>query len=246
MNSDPVFCFRSHFFCSLLVSAQFNSNRNSMLTKKAKALMLFLLLALASGTSANIQIGFSFEPELLVGSDDQQLVGSIWTFSINVSQPTYADLGGVGLPYATPDTVTLTVSGSGISANNGIFNVIQNGPKNIGLVPSNGTYAYPLITDDGFEFFNVFEFGDNVLVSDFNPVGTPVSTPIVGDPLLAEHFDGVTLTNALGFRTTGDPFGNTQYGVPSGTKVTATSIPEPSALMITLVFTITMHARRKK
>jgi len=102
-----------------------------------------LILSL-TGTCAlaNLQIGFSFQPELLAGTDDQQLVGSTWTLSINVSQSNYGDLQGSNLPYASPDSVQLTISGSGISNNNGTFDLTPSDPENVAVAPTNGTYAY--------------------------------------------------------------------------------------------------------
>ncbi len=133
-------------------------------------------------------VEFSFQPTYISGTDDQGMNGSTWSFRSVISQSNYGGLLPDNAAAAIPGSVQLTVSGSSVPANNGTFTLMERDTTDFVIFPDlRGT----ILWDDTSGGVSDFTFG-TVVVNFFAPEGSNVASPVPGDPILANHFDGAS------------------------------------------------------
>jgi hypothetical protein len=198
------------------------------------ALALLALSTLATSDSAQagvVILDFSFQPTYASGTDTAGMQGSTLTFSVTVNQATYSsysDGGGGFVPYALASAVSLTVSGSSVPANNGVWNLTS--PSDTFAVIPRDQYdnAYVLVGYNGGATGVDFQFGPNsVSVANFAAYsGTPAASPAPGDAVKASDFNNLV----LGDRDV--VINGSFFNGLGGVVVHATMVPEPTTYAV--------------
>ncbi len=191
---------------------------------KTKLLAVFFTVLLTLPSQANLNLSVSFGPLLNSSSvDTYGFVGSTWTLDFSISQTHYSD--AFGFSSFLSDSSSLTVTGAGSAAYNGTFEIIGSSAnsgflKNVGGNDYFGTSA----TYGGM----VFSFGSPAIeVSGLLLQGNSISSPSIGDPILASDWQGLAVSQSA-FIVDGESF-----EAPESI-VSATVIPEPSSFIFVL------------
>jgi type 1 fimbria pilin len=196
------------------------------------ALLALSALAVSGSAQAGVLIlDFSFQPTYVSGTDTAGMQGSTLTFSVSVDQATYSsyrDGGGGFVPFALASAVSLTVTGSSVPANNGVWSLTS--PSDPFAVIPSDQYgnAYVLLGYNGGATGVDFHFGpSSASVVNFAAYsGTPAASPAPGDAVKASDFNGLV----LGERDV--VINGTFFNGLAGTVVHATMVPEPTTYAV--------------
>ena len=196
------------------------------------ALLALSALAASGPTQAGVLIlDFSFQPAFVSGTDTAGMQGSTLTFSVTVDQATYSsysDGDGGFVPYALASAVTLTVTGSSVPANNGVWSPTSASDAFAVIPQEQYGNAYALVGYNGGATGVDFHFGPNSVsfVNFAAYSGTPAASPAPGDAVKASDFNGLV----LGERDV--VINGTFFNGLQGAVVHATTVPEPSTYAV--------------
>ena len=185
------------------------------------------LHALAPSEADGATLTFAFSPTLTSGSDPHGLGNAVWTFSFEVTQPTYQLSGAFSDVSFIADSAELIISGA---TNGGL-----NGTHGISSTGTGGDFVFiPNLFGSTFLALQLptntvssFSFG-GVSVTDFGPSASPaIISPNVGDPV------NVAVFNNADYSSTSMRIDGSQFSFD-----TSVPVPEPATSVLWLFGTL--------